>query len=101
MNNEKIISNMNTFIFRLNEQLGKWLAEKLPKITENWWQELVLDNLSTLQKDTFQNNDILDLKGLDLAALLRVVDRNWFVITILILNNFLRIIFGEIRNSSF
>ncbi|MBR2256478.1 MAG: hypothetical protein IJ899_03885 [Blautia sp.] len=82
MNNEKIISNMNTFIFRLNEQLGKWLAEKLPKITENWWQELVLDNLSTLQKDTFQNNDILDLKGLDLAALLRVVDRNWFVITI-------------------
>ena len=53
----------------------------LPKITDDWWQELVFNNLSPLQRETVLRNDIHEIKGLDLAALLRVLDRNWFVIT--------------------
>ncbi len=81
MNDTYIISKMNEYMFQLNEKMGKWLSKKLPKITDNWWQELVVNNLSSLQKNTVLSNDIRDIGGLDLAALLRVFDRNWFSIT--------------------
>lgn len=68
-------------MFQLNDKLGVWLNRKLPNITDNWWQELVVNNLSTLQREHVLNNNITDIKGLDLAELLRVVDRNWFIIT--------------------
>ena len=81
MDTSYIISKMNEYMFRLNQQIGGWLEKKLPKITDNWWQDLVFNNLSPLQRETVLRNDIHEIKGLDLAALLRVLDRNWFVIT--------------------
>lgn len=74
-------SKMNEYMFRLNQQMGGWLAAKLPKFTDNWWEDLVLHNLSTLQRDNVLREGITEISGLDLAALLRIVDRNWFVIT--------------------
>ena len=68
-------------MFQLNQKMGKWLNKKLPQITNNWWQELVVNNLSTLQKDKVEKSNIHDVAGLDLASLLRVFERNWFVIT--------------------
>lgn len=41
----------------------------------------MLNNLSPLQRETVLRNDIHEIKGLDLAAILCVLDRNWFVIT--------------------
>ncbi|MBQ9611459.1 MAG: DEAD/DEAH box helicase family protein, partial [Lachnospiraceae bacterium] len=81
MDTSYIISKMNEYMFRLNQQIGGWLEKKLPKITDGWWQDLVFNNLSPLQRETVLRNDIHEIKGLDLAALLRVLDRNWFVIT--------------------
>lgn len=81
MNDSYIISKMNEYMFQLNERLGKWLNKRLPQITANWWDELVLNNLSTLQKEKVLNSNVQELSGLDLASLLRVFDRNWFVIT--------------------
>lgn len=81
MNHSSIISKMNEFMFILNEKMVIWLENKLPKITNNWWEELVINNLSDLQREHVVNNNIHELKGLDLASLLRVFDRNWFVIT--------------------
>ena len=81
MDTSYIISKMNEYMFRLNQQIGTWLEKKLPRITDDWWQELVFNNLSPLQRETVLRNDIHEIKGLDLAALLRVLDRNWFVIT--------------------
>ena len=81
MDTSYIISKMNGYMFQLNQQIGNWLEKKLPKITDDWWQDLVFNNLSPLQRETVIRNDIHDIKGLDLAALLRVLDRNWFVIT--------------------
>lgn len=68
-------------MFQLNGKMGTWLSKKLPTITDNWWQELVVNNLSTLQREHVLNNGISSIDGLDLAELLRVFDRNWFVIT--------------------
>ena len=81
MDSSYIISKMNEYMFRLSQQIGSWLEKKLPRITDDWWDELVFNNLSQLQRDTVIRNDINEISGLDLAALLRVLDRNWFVIT--------------------
>lgn len=81
MDTSYIISQMNAFMFRLSQQISSWLEPKLPKIDEDWWDELVIHNLSGLQRETVQKKGIQELGGLDLAALLRVVDRNWFLIS--------------------
>lgn len=81
MNDSYIIGQMNTFMHQLSEKMSDWLEDKLPKLTQNWWNELVYNNLSQLQRDNVDAKKITELKGLDLAALLRVVDRNWYVIT--------------------
>lgn len=81
MNDSYIISKMNGYMFQLSGKIGVWLEKKLPNITDNWWQELVINNLSTLQREHLINNEIKDISGLDLAELLRVIDRNWFIIT--------------------
>lgn len=81
MNTALINSKMNEYMFRLSQKMGDWLGRKLPKITDDWWQELVFNNLSQLQRDHVYRDGIKEISGLDLAALLRVVDRNWFSIT--------------------
>lgn len=81
MNDSYVISKMNEYMFQLNQKMGKWLDKSLPQITNNWWQELVLNNLSSLQKDKVEKSNIRNVAGLDLASLLRVFERNWFVIT--------------------
>ena len=81
MNDSYIIGKMNTFMHRLSEQMSGWLGKRLPQLTDDWWNDLVYNNLSQRQRDNVDAKNITDLKGLDLAALLRVFDRNWFVIT--------------------
>ena len=81
MNDSYMIGQMNTFMHRLSEQMSGWLGKRLPKLTDEWWRDLVYNNLSQLQRDNVDAKGITELKGLDLAALLRVFDRNWFVIT--------------------
>lgn len=88
MDTSYIISQMNAFMFRLSQQISSWLEPKLPKIEEDWWDELVIHNLTGLQRETVQKKEIHELGGLDLAALLRVTDRNWILIsTRFFLNN--------------
>lgn len=103
MTDAYIISKMNEYMFQLSEKMGDWLSNTLPRITNNWWDDLVMNHLSVLQRETVIANNINDIKGLDLAAILRILDRNWFVITgyIFINNRERRYIrkMQEVRNS--
>ena len=103
MTDAYIISKMNEYMFQLSEKMGDWLSNTLPRITNNWWDDLVMNHLSVLQRETVIANNIHDIKGLDLAAILRILDRNWFVITgyIFINNRERRYIrkMQEVRNS--
>ncbi|MCF0127911.1 MAG: DEAD/DEAH box helicase family protein, partial [Pseudobutyrivibrio sp.] len=81
MDDSYMIGKMNTYMHQLGEKMSDWLGSRLPQLTDNWWTELVYSNLSPLQRDQVDLKHITELKGLDLAALLRVFDRNWFVIT--------------------
>ena len=81
MQDSYMIGKMNAFMHSLAEQMSSWMNQRLPRITDNWWNELVYNNLSPLQRDLVDNRKITELSGLDLASLLRVFDRNWYVIT--------------------
>ena len=45
-------------MFQVNEKMGKWLETRLRQITENWWDELVLNNLSKLQIENILSNNL-------------------------------------------
>lgn len=65
----------------LNHQLVATLSKALAQLESNWWQTLVLDKLTFQQKSFAQNLSANALNQLDLSALLRVADQNWFEIS--------------------
>ncbi len=62
----------------LNQQLVTLLNNTLPALAPDWWQTLVLDKLTFQQKAFAENQQEGILERLDLAALLRVADQNWY-----------------------
>jgi ERCC4-related helicase len=60
------------------KHLCEWLNDALPKLDQAWWNGLVLANLSFQQRQRVDQQGIGSLSQLDLAALLRVLDRNWY-----------------------
>jgi len=57
------------------------LNDVLPSASEHWWEELVLPNLSAMQKKAVDSKGVDTLSGLDLGAILRVLDRNWHLVS--------------------
>ena len=75
---ELIIKYLNQTVIEL---LVQFLGVVLPKISDDWWNEAVVSKLTFTQTDRVQKKNISNLKGLDLAALLRVFDQNWHEIS--------------------
>ena len=58
--------------------LVRFLEIMLPKISPgDWWKKSVVANLTTLQWEEVRRENISNLDGLDLAALLLILDKNW------------------------
>jgi len=62
-------------------ELAKYLTLLLPELSDNWWQDTVLNALNPRQKDILLKSKDTTLDNLDLAALLRIFDQNWFRIS--------------------
>ncbi len=59
-------------------ELGRFLNAQLPNIGgDSWWSSHVVNQLTYGQQGQIRTRGIESLGGLDLAALLRVFDRNW------------------------
>lgn len=81
MDQYRIAAEIKVYELRLLDQLIDWLSDKLPRLGEpNWWDVLVYDNLTDLQQEDVRKNNITSLEGLDLASLLQVVLRNWWLL---------------------
>ena len=78
MNNEQIISKMNSALHQTTIHMSMWLNRMLRQISNEWWQECVLDKLSYNQRMIATEKNITKLEEFDLAALLRIADRNWY-----------------------
>jgi ATP-dependent helicase HepA len=59
-------------------ELVRFLGTHLPSSGDEWWEECVVNRLSFQQQRAVEERDVLALDGLDLAALLRVLDQNWY-----------------------
>jgi superfamily II DNA or RNA helicase len=53
----------------------------LPALSTSWWDKLVLDRLSFQQQRTARERGFTRLEQFDFAALLRILDQNWFEIS--------------------
>jgi len=69
---------MNTLLQILTTEIASYLSTKLPQLHSEWWDSLVFDKLSFQQQRLIEEKKVKTLSHLDLAALLRVFDKNWF-----------------------
>jgi len=60
--------------------LSTFLERILPEISDNWWEDAVLNVLSLQQRRFVKQKNISSLSALDLAALIRIFDQNWHLI---------------------
>lgn len=59
-------------------EIARYLDAKLPNLSQDWWKEHVIARLTFHQQRMVQERGYSSLKQLDLAALLRLFDQNWF-----------------------
>ena len=80
---DKVIPGKFAEIFHVaTSQLAPWLREVLSTIdSETWWKTLVVPQLSYQQAQRVERENITQLERLDLAALLRILERNWYQIS--------------------
>lgn len=67
-------------LLQASRSVCRFLEEVLPTLSASWWADLVVANLSFQQRRAVETRRITALSGLDLAALLRVLDANWHAI---------------------
>lgn len=80
MNDKQVISLINEALHVSTKVLAAWLKKLLCKISDNWWQACVIDKLSYNQYAMVEEKGIKKLDEFDLAALLRITDRNWYAL---------------------
>lgn len=73
--------NFNNLLRKATEALANYLDRLLPSLFDNWWKDAVVDKLSFQQQRRVEQKGIVSLSSLDLAALLRVLDQNWYQIS--------------------
>ncbi|RLJ22812.1 hypothetical protein DJ030_00220 [bacterium endosymbiont of Escarpia laminata] len=69
---------MNDLIRIGTTELAGFLAAQLPELSQDWWKKHVEDRLSFQQQRMVQERGLSTLDQLDFAALLRVLDQNWY-----------------------
>ncbi|MCY4309700.1 MAG: Swt1 family HEPN domain-containing protein, partial [Rhodospirillaceae bacterium] len=69
---------MNDLVRIAMAELVRFLTMHLPAISDDWWEKQVVGHLTFQQQRTVQERDYKRLEQLDLAALLRILDQNWF-----------------------
>lgn len=78
MNNDQIVSRMNSYLHTSANVLADWLGSLLPRASDDWWEECVLDKLSYNQREMAIERGFTELGQFDLAALLRIADKSWY-----------------------
>lgn len=63
------------------KELAQWLEVQLPRLSDDWWESHVVRTLSFQQQRLLVEKRLSSLRELDLAALLRVLDQNWYDLT--------------------
>lgn len=62
MENDQIVSRMNSYLHTSANMLAEWLGKLLPKTSADWWEDSVIDKLSYNQKETAKSKVLLVLQ---------------------------------------
>lgn len=68
---------MNEILHASGGVISRWLEAKLPTLSSKWWNDNVVNRLTFQQQRLVDEKRIQTLAGLDLAAVLRILDQNW------------------------
>ena len=68
---------MNELLHASVAVISRWLEEKLPHLGSQWWVDNVVKRLTFQQQRLLEEKRVQSLHGLDMAAVLRVLDQNW------------------------
>jgi SNF2 family DNA or RNA helicase len=80
-NKAQIQGIMAQYLDDVAKKLALFLQKILPMLFADWWTKAVIGVISFAQKNKLEQRRISTLDGLDLAALLRVLDQNWYQIS--------------------
>lgn len=78
MDNDLIVSRMNTYLHTSSNVLAEWLGKLLPRTSDDWWEDCVMAKLSYNQAEMARDRGFTELGQFDLAALLRIADKSWY-----------------------
>ena len=78
MNDRYVIQKMSDYMHQATGMLSDWLNKLLPKVSSDWWNECVLEKISYAQREMAKTKGFSVLDDFDLAALLRIADKNWY-----------------------
>lgn len=78
---QRIQASVTKLLSEAAKQLALFLEKVLPTLFEDWWKQAIVNNLSFQQGQRLEKHNIKSLVSLDLAALLRVLDQNWYQIS--------------------
>ena len=71
--------SMGEFLHKTAVELCHFLGKRLPALGgEDWWAKCVVDKLSFHQQRYIKQHNVCELRDLDLAALIRILDQNWY-----------------------
>ncbi len=74
-------NKVSALLAETGKLLCTYLNDILPTLSDDWWNEVVVACLTFAQRRNVEQRNITSLSGLDLAALIRVLDRNWNAIS--------------------
>ncbi|NLD05060.1 MAG: DEAD/DEAH box helicase [Synergistaceae bacterium] len=72
---------LSKLLGEITKYLSTFLERELTSLFEDWWNQAVADKLTFQQRRRVEERGISSLDALDLAALLRVLDQNWYQIS--------------------
>lgn len=78
MDNQTIVSKMNSYLHESATTLVTWLEGILPRVADTWWDDCVLNSLSYTQRELATTKAFSKLSDFDLAALLRIANKSWY-----------------------
>ena len=78
MDSTEIVSRINALLHETSNALEKWLDSILPRVSNSWWDDCVLNSLSYSQRDIAEKRNFTRLSDFDLAALLRIANKSWY-----------------------
>lgn len=81
MKDAVIVTRMCGYAYQAAQALAVWLSDILPGSGKDWWEECVVASLTPLQLKNLEEKHITKLEEFDLAALLRITEKSWYIMT--------------------